>query len=136
MWQSSAISSSAYGSTVGPNIVPFGLGALLVLLSLRLFYEVLKTKDQGSKGGKLDYKKFLIIFAAAFLYASSLKRSVILSEPSYSSSSAFRRWREDMAEIDIDLRVVLRRRLRHLCCHSGRLHAGLSVLDIVIIGGT
>lgn len=68
MWQSSAISSSAYGSTVGPNIVPFGLGALLVLLSLRLFYEVLKTKDQGSKGGKLEYKKFLIIFAAAFLY--------------------------------------------------------------------
>jgi putative tricarboxylic transport membrane protein len=69
MWQSAGISSSAYGSTVGPNIVPFGLGALLVLLSLRLFYEVLKTKGQGSKGGKLDYKKFLIIFAAAFLYA-------------------------------------------------------------------
>ncbi len=69
MWQSAGISSSAYGSTVGPNIVPFGLGALLVLLSLRLFYEVLKTKGEGSKGGRLDYKKFLIIFAAAFLYA-------------------------------------------------------------------
>lgn len=73
MWQSTAISSSAYGSTVGPNIVPFGLGALLVLLSLRLFYEVLKSKDQSSKEQKLDYKKFLVIFVAAFLYAYFLE---------------------------------------------------------------
>lgn len=73
MWQSTAISSSAYGSTVGPNIAPFGLGAILVLLSLRLFYEVLKSKGQSSKEEKLDYKRFLIIFAAAFLYAFFLE---------------------------------------------------------------
>lgn len=30
MWQSAKISSSAYGSTVGPNIFPFGLGLALV----------------------------------------------------------------------------------------------------------
>ncbi|GGF93250.1 tripartite tricarboxylate transporter TctB family protein [Paenibacillus abyssi] len=69
MWMSTTISASAYGSTVGPNIFPFGLGALLVLLSIRLFYEVLKSKDQQTKGEKLDYKKFLLIFTAAALYA-------------------------------------------------------------------
>ncbi|MGG1639336.1 tripartite tricarboxylate transporter TctB family protein [Paenibacillus sp. NRS-1760] len=73
MWQSTLISASSYGSKVGPNIVPFGLGALLVILSLRLFYEVLKFKGSSSKAGKLDYKKFLIIFASAFLYAFFLE---------------------------------------------------------------
>lgn len=73
MWQSTTISSSAYGSSVGPNIAPFGLGALLVLLSLRLFYEVLKSKSQDDKKEKLDYKRFLIIFTAAFLYALFLE---------------------------------------------------------------
>lgn len=73
MWQSTKISSSAYGSTVGPNILPFGLGALLVILSIRLFYEVLKAKGQSKSEEKLDYKRFLIIFAAAFLYAYFLE---------------------------------------------------------------
>ncbi|WP_028612266.1 tripartite tricarboxylate transporter TctB family protein [Paenibacillus harenae] len=73
MWQSTTISSSAYGSTVGPNIAPFGLGALLIILSLRLFYEALKARGQSGKADKLDYKRFLIIFAAAFLYAFFLE---------------------------------------------------------------
>lgn len=74
MWQSTTISSSAYGSTVGPNIVPFGLGGLLILLSLRLFYEAMKkSKEPTNNGQKLDYKRFLIIFVAAFLYAFFLE---------------------------------------------------------------
>ncbi|WP_424767702.1 tripartite tricarboxylate transporter TctB family protein [Paenibacillus sp. sgz302251] len=73
MWQSTKISSSAYGSSVGPNIFPFALGALLVILSIRLFYEVLKTKGQSTREEKLDYRRFLIIFAAAFLYAFFLE---------------------------------------------------------------
>jgi putative tricarboxylic transport membrane protein len=73
MWKSTEISAAAYGSTVGPNIFPFALGALLVILSLRLFYEVLKAKGPGKREEKLDYKRFLIIFAAAFLYAFFLE---------------------------------------------------------------
>lgn len=84
MWQSTKISATSYGSTVGPNIVPFGLGGLLILLSLRLFYEAMKkSKEQGSKEQNneepnnkeqtLDYRKFLIIFVAAFLYAFFLE---------------------------------------------------------------
>ncbi|QYR21808.1 tripartite tricarboxylate transporter TctB family protein [Paenibacillus sp. sptzw28] len=69
IWQSTQISSSSYGSNVGPNIFPLGLGALLVLLSIRLFFEVLKSKAQRAEGGQLAYKKFLLIFAAAVLYA-------------------------------------------------------------------
>jgi putative tricarboxylic transport membrane protein len=69
MWQSTKISTSAYGSNVGPNIFPLGLGLLLILLSLRLFYEALKSKASGEAGDKLDYKKFLMIFTAAVLYA-------------------------------------------------------------------
>ncbi|MDQ6418871.1 tripartite tricarboxylate transporter TctB family protein [Paenibacillus sp. LHD-117] len=73
MWQSAGISSSAYGSTVGPNIFPFGLGALLVLLSVRLFFEALKAKSSDRKREKLDYRRFLIIFGTAFLYAYFLE---------------------------------------------------------------
>jgi putative tricarboxylic transport membrane protein len=69
VWQSTAISSSAYGSNVGPNIFPLGLGSLLILLSLRLLYEGMKSKERDSEKEKLDYKKFVMIFAAAVLYA-------------------------------------------------------------------
>jgi putative tricarboxylic transport membrane protein len=67
MWQSTTISTSAYGSNVGPNIFPIGLGLLLILLSIRLFFEAVKSKD-SKVGEKLDYKKFLMIFVAALLY--------------------------------------------------------------------
>ncbi|MCR8642888.1 tripartite tricarboxylate transporter TctB family protein [Paenibacillus sp. N1-5-1-14] len=73
MWKSTEISSSSYGSTVGPNILPFGLGALLVIFSIRLFYEVLKAKSESKKDEKLDIKKFLIIFVAALFYAFFLE---------------------------------------------------------------
>jgi putative tricarboxylic transport membrane protein len=68
------ISASAYGSNVGPNIFPLGLGSLLILLSLRLFYETFKYK-QGEKkeGPALDYKRFLIILGAALLYVLLLE---------------------------------------------------------------
>lgn len=73
MWQSTKFSSSAYGSTVGPNIFPFGLGLILVLLSIRLFYEALKAKPTSQQNKKLDYKRFMMIFGAAFLYAFFLE---------------------------------------------------------------
>ncbi|OXS74660.1 tripartite tricarboxylate transporter TctB family protein [Domibacillus enclensis] len=72
--ESRKISASSYGSNVGPDIFPIGLGILLVLLSIKLFIETAKMKKEDTKGEKPDYKRFLIIFGAAVLY-------VVLLEP-------------------------------------------------------
>jgi len=67
------ISSSSYGSVVGPDIFPFILGILLVLLSIRLFYETfVKQSEKGSKE-ELQYKPFIIIFIATLLYILTLE---------------------------------------------------------------
>jgi putative tricarboxylic transport membrane protein len=71
---SQGISASAYGSNVGPNIFPLGLGSLMILLSLRLFYETFKYKQEDkSEKQALDYKRFLIILGAAILYVLLLE---------------------------------------------------------------
>lgn len=73
MLLSQNISTSAYGSDVGPNIFPFGLGLLLVLLSLRLLYETFRYPDASKEKTSLDYKKFGILFLSAVLYAYFLE---------------------------------------------------------------
>lgn len=67
------ISTSSYGSKVGPNIFPMGLGIILILLSLRLFYETFHYQNTEDGKSKLDYKGFLIIFVASVLYALLLE---------------------------------------------------------------
>ncbi|RFU68187.1 tripartite tricarboxylate transporter TctB family protein [Bacillus sp. V59.32b] len=68
------IASSAYGSEVGPDIFPFFLGILLVLLSIRLFYETFRFQKQaGGPKEKLQYKPFLIIFTATLAYILTLE---------------------------------------------------------------
>ncbi|PLS07320.1 tripartite tricarboxylate transporter TctB family protein [Neobacillus cucumis] len=67
------ISSSSYGSVVGPDIFPFILGILLVLLSIRLFYETFIKQSNKSQKEKLDYKPFLIIFVATLVYMLALE---------------------------------------------------------------
>ncbi|MGG1599906.1 tripartite tricarboxylate transporter TctB family protein [Paenibacillus naphthalenovorans] len=72
---SRSISSSAYGSNVGPSIFPLILGMILMLLSARLIYEAIKypnNKNDSSKP-KLDYKRFGIIVAATILYGLSME---------------------------------------------------------------
>lgn len=66
------LSSSSYGSVVGPDIFPLILGGALVLLSIRLFYETFNAKGEGSKE-KLKYKPFLIIFTATLVYILTLE---------------------------------------------------------------
>lgn len=72
--ESSKIADSAYGSAVGPKIFPMWLGIILMLLSLRLLYEAFKNKSEVEASDKLQVKKFLIIFAAAALYAFLLEK--------------------------------------------------------------
>ncbi|EXX88479.1 transporter [Paenibacillus darwinianus] len=74
VWESRKISESSYGSNVGPDIFPMGLGAILVLLSIRLFYEAMKA-PKGDSDGKTtpDYKRFLMIAGAGALYAYYLE---------------------------------------------------------------
>lgn len=73
--ESTKIASSAYGSSVGPKIFPLWLGVILILLSLRLLYETFKYKtEEASSGEKLQYKKFIIIFVSAALYAFLLEK--------------------------------------------------------------
>lgn len=70
--ESFSVSTSAFGSNVGPNIFPLGLGILLILLSLRLFYEDWKrdgTKRKGEGGvRKEDLKRFFLLLALSFAY--------------------------------------------------------------------
>jgi putative tricarboxylic transport membrane protein len=67
------LASSSYGSSVGPDIFPLLLGIILVLLSIRLFYETMVAKNQHSSKEKLLYKPFLIIFFATLLYILTLE---------------------------------------------------------------
>lgn len=76
VWESQSISESSYGSNVGPDIFPTGLGILLILLSIRLFFEVMKSPIKDREEGEQqrpDYKRFLLILVAAFLYAYFLE---------------------------------------------------------------
>lgn len=67
------LASSSYGSSVGPDIFPLLLGIILVLLSIRLFYETMVAKTQQSSKEKLLYKPFLIIFFTTLVYILTLE---------------------------------------------------------------
>jgi putative tricarboxylic transport membrane protein len=71
--ESRNIATSAYGSQVGPNMFPMGLGILLILLSIRLFFESWKASGGEGKSAPLQHKRFLIILAATCLYAYFLE---------------------------------------------------------------
>ncbi|WP_409303830.1 tripartite tricarboxylate transporter TctB family protein [Peribacillus sp. SCS-155] len=67
------LGSSSYGSEVGPDIFPMFLGIILVLLSVRLFIETLRSDSGSKEKEKIDYKPFLIIFAATLVYILTLE---------------------------------------------------------------
>lgn len=79
--ESRNISKTAFGSSVGPDLFPLGLGILLILFSARLLYETFrspqykqaaaasKTSEAQEASAKPDYKRFLLIYGAAVVYA-------------------------------------------------------------------
>lgn len=73
MVESRRISDSGFGSNMGPDIFPFGLGLILLLLSLGLFYETFKYRNEKQNKQTLDYKRFSIILIAGVLYGFFLE---------------------------------------------------------------
>ncbi|GAB7057834.1 MULTISPECIES: tripartite tricarboxylate transporter TctB family protein [Paenibacillus] len=75
MYKSSQLAAqSSIDTSVGPNVFPFGLGFVLVLLSFRLLYETFQYKGESKKKtAALDYKRFGIILAATILYVLLLE---------------------------------------------------------------
>ncbi|KKI93829.1 transporter [Bacillus sp. SA1-12] len=73
IFESRNISDTAYGSNVGPDIFPTILGAILILLSIRLFYETFHYFDPATEKESLDYKRFFIILVSALFYALLLE---------------------------------------------------------------
>lgn len=71
--ESRNISTSVYGSSVGPNIFPLGIGILLGVLSLRLIYETFRYQDKLKSIKKFEYKRFVILLGASFLYCLFLE---------------------------------------------------------------
>ncbi|WP_134704620.1 tripartite tricarboxylate transporter TctB family protein [Ammoniphilus sp. YIM 78166] len=71
--ESQKISTSAYGSNVGPNIFPLFIGIAMILLSGILILETFRYPHKEKQKGSLDYRSFGIIFSAAVLYAFFLE---------------------------------------------------------------
>jgi len=71
--ESQKISGSAYGSNVGPDIFPLGLGLLFILLSIRLFYETFRYAKSEGKSQELNYKRFIVILISLIIYALTLE---------------------------------------------------------------
>ncbi|MBA4493667.1 tripartite tricarboxylate transporter TctB family protein [Paenactinomyces guangxiensis] len=73
--ESRKLSATAYGSNIGPDLFPFSLGIILVLLSIRLMIETFRypAGEKQPKPNGLAVKRFAIIFASAIGYAFLLE---------------------------------------------------------------
>jgi putative tricarboxylic transport membrane protein len=71
---SMGISKSSYGSNVGPNIFPLGLGTILVFLSLIVIYKARGYKASPQEKARRDYERFALVLSATLAY-------ILLFEP-------------------------------------------------------
>jgi putative tricarboxylic transport membrane protein len=65
---SSGISASSYGSKVGPNIFPTGLGAILVALSVIVIAQARGYAPAEKKGEPKNTKRFWLVLSSTFVY--------------------------------------------------------------------
>jgi putative tricarboxylic transport membrane protein len=65
---SRGISQSSYGSNVGPNIFPLGLGTILVLLALIVICQARRFTDKEKEKGARDYRRFGLLLLATIVY--------------------------------------------------------------------
>ena len=71
---STGISRSSYGSAVGPNIFPTGLGAILVLLSVIVITQARRYPAATERKGTRNTKRFALVLSSTFIY-------ILLFEP-------------------------------------------------------
>ena len=71
---STGISASSYGSKVGPNIFPTGLGTILVLLSVIVITQARRVQPSAENKEQRNYKRFALVLSSTFLY-------ILLFEP-------------------------------------------------------
>lgn len=62
------ISRSSYGSTVGPNVFPFGLGVALILLALIVIWQARRYPERTKEKAASDFRRFGLLFAATVVY--------------------------------------------------------------------
>lgn len=68
------IASATYGAEVGPDIFPMALGAVMILLSIRLFYGTFRSSQtEETEKSPLHLKRFSILLAASVLYVICLE---------------------------------------------------------------
>jgi putative tricarboxylic transport membrane protein len=65
---SRSISQSSYGSNVGPNVFPFGLGLILVLLALIVIYQARRQAGTAKEKGVRNYKRFGLLLLTTIVY--------------------------------------------------------------------
>lgn len=63
-----SIAGSVYGSKVGPNIFPLGLGMIITFLSICLLYQTFRYGQQTKKQTDKDYKRLALALLAMCLY--------------------------------------------------------------------
>ena len=62
------ISRSSYGSTVGPNVFPFGLGVTLILLALIVIWQARRYPDKAKEKRAPDFRRFGLLFLTTIVY--------------------------------------------------------------------
>lgn len=62
------ISRSSYGSTVGPNVFPCGLGIILILLAITVIYQARRYTAAAKEMGTRDYRRFGLLLLATMVY--------------------------------------------------------------------
>lgn len=65
---STGISQSSYGSRVGPNIFPTGLGVILVLLSVIVITQARRYAAAPEQKEKRNTKRFALVLSSTFAY--------------------------------------------------------------------
>jgi putative tricarboxylic transport membrane protein len=65
---STGISHSSYGSNVGPNIFPLGLGSILVLLSIIVIYKARSYHAPPERKERQNYKRFALVLLTTIVY--------------------------------------------------------------------
>jgi putative tricarboxylic transport membrane protein len=118
---SMGISKSSYGSNVGPNIFPLGLGAILVFLSLIVIYKAKGSQASPQEKARRDYKRFALILAATFAY-------ILLFEPLGYVISTF-------LYLTVVFQVMERKKLLHAILIAAFFSLAVYVVYVVVLQG-